>query len=340
MTPEKIPAEQFVVQLFMSKWIGMATSVAAKLRIADHLADGPKTASELATTTKTDAKSLNRVLRALASIGLFQTDEQGRYHINEYSQLMRTGVPGSVRGIMDYCGATWSWRAWENLLHSVKTGETAFDHTFGEPCFDYLAKHPEESAVFNEGMTGFSGPTATAVVEAYDFSGFETLVDVGGGHGLLMLKILANTPKLKGIVFDSPHVVEGATPVIKEAGLENRCRAEGGDFFTSVPKGDAFIMKHIIHDWNDEKCVTILQNCRSVIPEKGKVLIVEMVIPPGDVPHPAKFLDLEMLVVASGQERTEQEFNALLSKAGFKMTRIIPTKSPVSIIEAIPAYSC
>jgi hypothetical protein len=250
-------------------------------------------------------------------------------------EYLRTGVKGSLRGIADYCGSDWSWRAWGNLLETVRTGRTAFDAVFGEPAFDYLAKHPDESAVFNEGMTGFSSGIAPAVAEAYDFSAFKTVVDVGGGHGVLLTTILQAYPDVKGIVFDSPHVVAGAEETIRKAGLAERCRTVGGDFFESVPGGvDAYLMKHIIHDWPDDRAATILRNCRKAVNPGGKLLLVEVVLAPGNAADLGKVIDLEMLVIASGRERTEAEYRQLLAGAGWRLTRVIPTQSPTQIVEA------
>lgn len=336
-TPSAPPPEAIALQLFFGKMISMAASVVCKLRIPDRLAAGPLGIEELARQTGSHAPSLYRIMRALESVGVFTTTADGLYQLNAVSQLLRTGVTGSMRGIVDYGGAHWSWTAWGNLMHSVETGETAFNHVFGEGCFQYLSKHPHESAVFDEGMTGFSTVTGPAIVDAYDFSAFRTVVDVGGGHGKLLLTILERFSKVQGIVFDSPHVVEGASVAIAATGLGSRCQIVGGDFFKSVPAGgDAYLMKHIIHDWNDDNCQKILSNCRQVIPDDGKLLVVDMVVPQDSGPHPAKLLDLEMMVVASGKERTEQEFRELFRSAGFTLTRIIPTKSPVCVIEGIP----
>lgn len=315
----------------------MAVSVAAKLRIADHLATQPRHVAELAELTQTHAPSLYRLLRALASAEVFAEQADGRFGLTPIGELLRTGVPHSQRGVADYCGSEWSWKPWGDLLGSVRTGRTAFDHVYGEPVFDYLGKHPDESAVFNEGMTGFSTAAAQAVVQTYDFSVFRTIVDIGGGHGALLTAILNQHPGLQGIVFDSPDVVAGAVSPLTEAGLAHRCQVQGGDFFQAVPTGgDCYIMKHIIHDWNDDRAQRILQNCRAAISANGKLLITEMVIPPGNTPAIGKWLDLEMLVVASGKERTEAEYRTLLANAGFQLTRIIPTSAPVSVIEAIP----
>jgi hypothetical protein len=331
------PPDVALVQLIFGKCIAMAISVVAKLRIADLLADGPKSVADLAAQTKTHAPSLFRVLRALAAVGVFAEQADGRFALTPMGEYLRTGVKGSLRGIADYCGSDWSWRAWGNLLESVRTGRTAFDAIFGEQAFDYLAKHPDESAVFNEGMTGFSSSIAPAVAEAYDFSAFKTVADVGGGHGILLTTILQAYPAVKGIVFDSPHVVAGAEETIRKAGLAERCRTVGGDFFQSVPGGcDAYLMKHIIHDWPDDKAATILRNCRKGVNAGGKLLLVEVVLAPGNAADLGKVIDLEMLVIASGRERTEAEYRQLLAGAGWKLTRVIPTKSPTQIVEAEP----
>jgi hypothetical protein len=331
--PVSPPPEAVMTQMIFGKWVAMAVSVAAKLRLADALAAGPKSVNNLAAETSTHAPSLYRVLRALASVGVFAEDADARFRQTPLSEVLRSGVPGSMRAVADYCGADWSWRPWGQLLESVRTGKTAFDAVFGEPVFDHLAKHPVESAVFDDGMTGFSMQESPAVAEAYDFSPFDTIVDVGGGHGHLLRTILAKHPGPRGIVFDSPHVVAGATSRIAEAGLAERCRIEGGDFFKSVPAGDAYLMKHIIHDWADDKATTILRNCRAAAKPGAKVILAEMVIPPGNEPSPGKLLDLEMLVIASGRERTETEYAELLGGGGWRLTRVVPTKSPVSVIE-------
>ena len=331
------PPDAALAQIIFGKCVSMAVSVAAKLRIADKLTSGPKSAADLARETGTHAASLYRLLRALASVGVFAEDADGRFRLTPMAEYLRTGVPGSMRGIADYCGSDWSWRAWGNLLDSIRTGETAFDRVFGEPCFDYLAKHPEDSAVFNEGMTGFSTSVAPAVAAAYDFSRLGTVVDVGGGHGVMLATILKAFPNVRGVVFDAPHVADGAREPIRAAGLADRCRAEGGDFFKSVPAGgDAYLMKHIIHDWPDDKATTILKNCRAAVNPGGKLLLVEIVIKPGNEPDLGKILDLEMLVLPSGRERTEGEYAALFAGAGWRLTRVVPTNSPMQVIEGEP----
>jgi SAM-dependent methyltransferase len=324
-------------QLIFGKCVSMALSVAAKLRIADKLTDGPKSAAQLATETGTHGPTLYRVLRALAGLGVFSESAEGTFSLTPVGELLRSGVPGSMRGMADFVGSEWSWEAWGDLMYSVRTGKTAFDHVFGKPCFEYLTEHPDESEVFNEAMTGFSSMVAPAITEAYDFSKFGTIVDVGGGHGRLLATILKANPGVRGVVFDAPHVAAGAHEAIRAAGLADRCRAEGGNFFESVtPGGDAYMMMHIIHDWPDDKAATILKHCRKGVKPGGKLLVVDSVIAPPNVPDMAKVMDLEMLVLPSGLERTEAEFAQLFAKSGWRLSRVVPTKSPKSIIEGVP----
>ena len=329
--------DRALMQLVLGKCISMAISVVAKLRVADLLVDGPKSIADLATATKTHGPSLYRIMRSLAAVGVFDERDDGRFALTPMSEYLRTGVKGSLRGAADFMGSDWHWRAWGQTLESVRTGRTAFDSVFGEPVFEYLGNHSDESAVFNEAMTGFTSTVAPVVAGAYDFAAFNTVVDVGGGHGMLLTTILQKYSGVNGIVFDSPHVVTGAADTIRTAGLTDRCRAVGGDFFQSVPPADAYVIKHIIHDWPDDRATTILRNCRASLAPGGKLLLVEAVIQPGNAPDVAKILDLEMLIVASGKERTEAEYRQLLAGAGWRLTRVIPTGSPAQIVEAEPA---
>lgn len=335
--PPPPPPDQHLAQLVFGKMVSMAISVVAKLRIADRLTDGPQSLAELATATGTHEKNLGRVLRLVSSVGVFRTDDASRYHLTPVGELLRSGIKGSMRGMADFMGSEWCWRSYGQMLFSVRTGKTAFDEVFGEPCFDWLAKHPDDSATFNEGMVGFSTGVGEAVAAAYDFSKFELLVDVGGGHGAILLAILKVFPHLRGAVFDSPHVVAGATEPIRAAGVAERCAAVGGNFFEAVPAADAYILKHILHDWNDDDCGRILTAIRAAARPGAKLLLVESVIPPGDAPHFAKVLDMEMMLIASGQERTEAEYRALLARHGFALTRVLDTPSPMNVIEAVAA---
>ena len=221
-------------------------------------------------------------------------------------------------------------------MYSLETGKTAFEKVFGMPAFDYLAKHPEDAANFSEAMIGFHGDEPPAIVAAYDFSGFGTVVDVGGASGNMLVAILSRYPGPRGVLFDLPHVVRDAPEFFRARGLADRVRIEAGSFFDLVPAGgDAYVLSHIIHDWSEEQCLTILGNCRKAMKPDAKLLIVEMVLPAGDEMHPGKLLDLTMLVAPGGQERTDAEYAALLDKAGFRLTRVVPTQSAVSVVEAV-----
>lgn len=334
---EPMPPQVVLMQMVFGKAITQAVSVVARYKLADLMATGPKTPSELASSAGLNANHLYRVLRALAGIGVLAGDDKGRFALTPIGELLRSDVPGSMRAIATYVCDPWSWQPWGDLAYSVKSGQPTFDRNFGEGVFDYFGKHPDEAATFNEGMTGFSQQAAASMLKAYDFTPFGTVVDVGGGHGAILCAVLNAAPKACGIVFDAPQVVEGAHGPIKAAGLSDRLRAEGGDFFNAVPAGgDLYILKHIIHDWNDAKATQILKCVRAAIPATGKLMLVEMVVPPGFAPNFAHVLDLEMMVLCDGKERTEEEYRALLAGAGFKLTRIIPTEGPHSLVEAVP----
>ena len=334
---EPLPPQMVLMQMVFGKAVTQAVSVVARFNLADQMATGPKTAAELANTAGLNEKHLYRVLRALAGLGVLKGDDGGRFALTPVGELLRSDVPGSMRAIATYVCDPWSWKPWGDLAGSVRSGEPAFDRVFGEGVFDYFGKHPDEAATFNAGMTGFSQQAAAAMLKAYDFAPFNTIVDVGGGHGAILCAILGANAKARGIVFDAPQVVAGAHEPIKAAGLADRCRAEGGDFFKAVPAGgDLYVLKHIIHDWNDAKATQILTCVRAAIPATGKLLLMELVVPPGFPPHFAHVLDLEMMVVCDGKERTEPEYRELLAGAGFKLARVAPTEGPHSLIEAVP----
>jgi hypothetical protein len=230
------------------------------------------------------------------------------------------------------------YRAWGDLLYSVRTGEPAFEHQFGMGVFEYFSKNPEASTVFNEAMTGWTRQVADAVVGSYDFSPFATVIDVGGNQGTLLAAILRSHSASRGILFDLPHVVASAESVLANAGVGNRCACIGGDFFEAVPTGgDVYVLAQILHDWDDGRCVAILTQCRHVMPVHGKLLIVELVLPPGDQPSFGKWLDLHMLVMATGRERTTEEYRQLLRAGGFELSRVLPTPAGASVVEAVPA---
>src|SRR5262245_50754310 len=333
----ELPPPVVLMQIAFGKVATQALSVAARFKVADQLVSGPKSAAELAKATGLHAGHLYRVMRALAGLGVFAADDQGKFSLSPMGNFLRSDVPGSVRPVATYFCDPWSWKPWGDLAGAVKTGQPVFDRMFGEGVFDYLAKHPDEAATFNEGMTAFSQQAADSVLKAYDFSKVGTIVDVGGGHGALLLAILKKNPGTRGVVFDAPQVAEGAAKAIREAGMADRCRAEGGDFFKSVtPGGDLIVMKNIIHDWNDEKAAAILKACRAAIKPTGKLLLVELVVPSGFAPHLSHILDLEMMVLCDGKERTEAEYRELLAGAGFRLARIIPTDGAFSLVETIP----
>jgi hypothetical protein len=325
-----------MLQIISGFWISRAVYVIAKLGIPDLLKPGPKTADELAATTNMHAPSLFRILRALASVGVLNSAD-GRFALTPLSETLVTDAPGSVRWFAVSELGQEHYPAWGNLMHSVKTGEIAFDHFFGMDAWKYFQQNPEDAEVFNNSMSAMTAATNEAILSLYDFSGFTKIVDLGGGHGGLITSILKANPELKGVLFDAPAVIEGARSKIEAAGLADRCETIAGDFFKSVPAGgDAYIMKWIIHDWNDELATTILKNCRNQIRANGKLILVDCVVPETDEPHFSKFIDLNMLVMTGGKERTAREFEKLLEGAGFKLSRVIPTDLPTSIVEAEP----
>jgi len=332
-----VPPPVAMLQMIAGFWVSRAIYIAAKLGIADLLKDQPQSSEELARATGTHASSLHRVLRALASAGVFAQDAQGRFTLTPLAATLQSGVPGSLRAFaMSELGED-HYPAWGEVLHSVKTGEIAFEHLFGMNVWQYRAQHPQKAQIFDESMANFTAVTTAAILETYDFSSIDTLVDVGGGDGGLIAAILKAQPRMKGIVFDAPHVVAGARQRMETEGLIKRCEISAGDFFTSVPRGgDAYVLKNITIDWDDERTVTILRNCRQGITAQGKILIVEPVIPPGNAPSFGKFIDLVMLVMTGGRVRTEAEHRALLKAAGFELTRIIPTRSEISIVGGVP----
>jgi hypothetical protein len=323
--------------LITGSWIAQAIRVAAELRIADLLADGPSSVCDLAAATGTHARTLSRLLRALASVGLFTHAEPDTFGRTPISDLLQADAPGSLREMVLWrCGDT-QWSTWGQLQHSIRTGTPAFEQVHGVPLWEYFAQQPAVGATFHAAMTSSIAEIAAAVVATYDFSEFSTLVDVGGGRGGMLIAILRANPGLRGILFDLPQVVEGAKQAAGAAGLLERCDLVGGDMFEAVPRGgDAYVLSRLVHDWDDERSVAILKNCRRAAGPHTKVLVVETILPPGDTPSFGKLLDLQMLVDHGGQERTEAEYRALYEAARFRIARVIPTRSAVSVIEGVP----
>lgn len=329
------PVEAQIIQMRMGAVVSRLVTLAAELKLPDVLQEGPRTADELAALTGTHTPALYRVMRALASLGLFTEDEGHRFGLRPLGAALKSGTPSYAVAMM--LGGEVFTRSFDDFLYSVKTGRTAFEHVFGMPVFDWLSSHLAEASLFNGAMVGFHGLEPPTVAAAYDFSAFGTIADVGGSTGNLLTTILAAHPRTRGILYDMPHVVRDAPVFIAQRGLTDRIRIESGSFFDSVPAGaDAYVLSHVIHDWNPEQCLTILGNCRRAMTSGSRVLLVEMVLPEGDAPHPGKLLDMVMLAVPGGEERTASQYKTLLNLAGFEMTRVVPTASPVSIVEAVP----
>jgi ubiquinone/menaquinone biosynthesis C-methylase UbiE len=329
-------------QMIIGYRISQALYVAAKLGIADLLHEGPKSREDLAAAAGVNPDALYRVLRALASVGVFTEVEPGRFGLTPLAALLQTGVPGSLRALAIVMGEEPAWRPWGELLYSVHTGLPAFEHVFGMPLFAYLSQHPDVAHTYQVAMAEGTVLTAQAVVEAYDFSGIRTVLDVGGGQGALIAAILKAHPHMHGMLLDLPHVIPGAKRVMETEALAARCALIEGDFFAAVPSGaDAYLLKWILHDWDDARAVTILTNCRRAMPEQGKLLVVESVLPAGNEPSLGKFADLHMLVRLGGRERTEAEYRTLFAAAGLRLTHTLLTPSPewlsVSVIEGVCA---
>ncbi len=331
------PPHAQVIRMATAYWVSRAVYVAARLGIADHLKDGSRDAEQLAAATGTHAPTLRRVLRALASVGLFRTDEQGRFALTPLGAALQSDAPGAARSTVIALARDWIWPAWGEILHCLRTGQTGVEKAHGLAVFDLLARDPEEASHFNAAMIGFHGDQPPAVAEAYDFAGVGTLIDVGGGSGNLLITVLKANPELQGMLYDLPHVAAEAEQNVAAAGLADRCAAVGGDFFAAVPDGgDAYLLKFVLHDWDDERCRVILRQCRRAIPDHGKLLVVELVLPPGEEPFFGKWLDLHMLVLLGGRERTASEYDTIFRAARFKLNRVVPTPPGPSVVEAVP----
>jgi hypothetical protein len=330
------PVQQ-VLQVATGYMASSALYAAITLNVADHLVSGPKTMADLAKASGANEDALYRVLRLLSSLGIFDEIAPKKFALTPAADLLRTDVPNSLRSMAVFLPDPFHYRIYANIMDSMSTGKPAADTTLGMPIFEYLATDPAYSKVFNDAMTALSAPVAGAAIEAYDFGGIGTLVDVAGGHGEVLMSILKAHPQMRGVLADLGHVVEGAKPRIAGAGLSDRMQAVACDFFTSVPEGgDAYIMKHIIHDWDDDRASVILKNiAKAMGAKKGKVILLEAVISAGTTPDFGKFLDIEMMLLPGGRERTADEFRSLFERSGFAVTKIVPMKSPLSVIEAV-----
>jgi hypothetical protein len=332
------PPQVQLIQMGMGFIPARVLFLAAKLGLADLLADEPKSAAELAGPTKSHERALHRLMRTLSSLGVFTEETGGRFGLTEMGEALKTAAPGSTRALILSFGG-WVWNSFGEMSHSIETGKSAFNNVYGMPPFEWLKSQPEEAALFGETMVAFHGAEPSAVVEAYDFSGFGTVVDVGGSTGNMLVHLLNRCPGPRGILFDLPVTVAEAPAFLrKHHGIEERIAIVPGSFFDSVPAwADCYILSHVIHDWSEEQNLTILGHCRKVMKPESKLLIVEFVLPSDNSPHPGKILDMVMLTVTGGEERTEEEYGALLAKAGLRMTRVVPTASAASIVEAVVA---
>jgi hypothetical protein len=324
-------------RMAMAYGISRLLRVAVELNLADHVAGGHNTAEDLSRITGTHAASLYRVMRALANQGIFNEDTAQCFSLTPLGEALKTDAPGSVRSSVLMLTGDLLSKAMDQLLYSVQTGKTGFERAFGMPLFEWLETHPEDSSLFSETMACHHGTEHAAVAASYDFSPFPIIVDVGGATGHLLAQILSRSPEPRGILYDLPHVVSRATALLESFGLTDRVRIEPGSFFERVPPaGDAYLLSHVLHDWAEEQCLIILENCRRAMKPGSRLLIIEMVLPGGSAPHAAKRLDISMLVLTGGQQRDEREYRELLSKAGFRLARVVSTESPTSIVEAFP----
>ncbi|HXN98932.1 MAG TPA: methyltransferase [Candidatus Acidoferrales bacterium] len=331
------PAHVSILQLLNGAHVAGAVSCLAQLGVPDVIDAAPKSAEELASRIGADPQALYRLMRATAAVGVLSEGPDGKFSQTPMSAVLRSDSTPSLRAFAIMSGREWHGRGWSHLEYCVRTGKQALEQIYGAPIFEYLKQNPAEGQIFNDAMTQYSMIDSPAVADAYNFDGIRSIVDVAGGHGLLLATILKRNTNMNGTLYEMPHVLEGARNGPLKPVME-RCTFASGDMFSSVPAGaDAYIMKHIIHDWPDDRCVQILKACRKSVNPGGKLLVVDNVIHPGNDFSPGKFLDLQMLIFPSGCERTEKQFRALLAAAGWQLSRIIPTAAAESIVEAVPA---
>jgi hypothetical protein len=322
-----------MMQMIAGRWTSAPVYVAARLGIADILEGGPKSIDEIAQETGAHAPYLYRILRALAAIGIFSEQDDRTFALTPLAECLKSGA---MRSIALFLLSEWHDRAWERLADCVKTGNIPFEEAHGMPCFEWLERHPEAARVFHEANAVKAAGSHSAIIEAYGFEGIDTLTDVGGGYAALLIRILQANPHINGVIADRPVALEAARKAILARGLEDRCSAVECDFFKEIPAGsDAYLLSHILHDWDDRRCEVILANCNRAIGPGGRLLVVEMLVPPGNTFSVAKLLDLEVLVMGGGRERTEDEFKGLLEASGFRLNRIIPTQDGISLLECV-----
>jgi SAM-dependent methyltransferase len=330
---QDIPAEVQFLQMMSGYWVSQSLYVAARLGIADLLAKGSRPVEELAKSTNSHTENLYRLLRALAGVGVFAEEEGRRFGLTPLANFLQSG-DHTQRAMAIHIGEAPSWRAWGDLLHSVRTGETAFPQANGQEVFPYYAEHPESAEPFHQAMTNYSEAVSQSVRQVYDFSPYQKIVDVGGGHGSLLTSILKEHGAAQGILFDLPPTAEKAGERIAQENLSGRCEAVGGDFFESIPAGgDLYILKTVIHDWDEDRAIQILKNVHRAMKEDGKLLLIETVISEDNRQPFAKLCDLHMMIMTGGQERTESQYAKLFEQTGFKLRRVVTTDLLVSVIE-------
>jgi hypothetical protein len=332
-TTNALPPHVQMIQMGTAYWLSSLVYTAAKIGLADHLANGARSASDLAGVTKTNPRAFHRFMRTLASFGILRQHDDDTFALTELGATLKRD--GGAYATVLTLGSPWAWQSFGKFQYSLETGKPAIEKVVGMGIFDYLAQHPDEASLFSETMVGIHGAEPPAVAAAYDFSSCGTIVDVGGATGNMLAHILTRHPQPKGVLFDQPHVVGDAPAFLRSRGVADRVSITEGNFFETVPEGgDAYILSHIIHDWTEAQCHTILGNCRRAMKKDAKLLIVEFVLPEGNTPHFGKLVDMVMLTLPGGEERTAQEYRTLLDAAGFTMTRVVPTASDVSVVEA------
>jgi hypothetical protein len=329
--------DRILMQLLAGAWVTQSIATAARLGIPDALAAGPMTVDELAAKSGANRGATKRLMRMLTGIGVFAV-QNGRYALNPVSDRLRDETPGSLKHMFIAETDTVHWRSWEKSADAVRTGLPRPKPVFGVPAFEYYGQHKDEGEQFGRAMANISGFASKAVLDAYDFGGLKTIMDVGGGNGSMVRTILEKYPQAQGIVADLPYIADQANAAIRESGLSERCRFEPTDFFQSVPKGaDGHLLKFILHDWNDDECASILRNCRAAIVPGGRLMVLEVVVPDAPGPDFSHVMDLNMLVMTGGMERTAAEYEALFARGGWRLKRIVPSHSPFSVIEGEPA---
>ena len=336
-TPQELPPFAQILQMVTSGWISAAVASLAELGVADHVDRTPRSSEEIAAKVGAKPDALYRLMRATASVGVLSETSDKRFVETPLSAALRSDAVPCTREFAMFNSADWHVRGWQHLAETIRTGDRPLEKIYGMPLFEYLDKNPADGGVFNRAMTNLSMLDAPAVADAYDFSGIGHLTDVGGGQGLLLATILERNPHLKGTLYDLPQVMDGVAGGPTEP-VKDRIQFVAGSMFESVPAGsDAYMMKYIIHDWPDETCVKLLKSCRANVNAGGKLLVIDMVMSGPNEFHFSKIADLEMMLFPSGKERTEAEFRELFEAAGWKLTRVIPTASHVSIVEGVPA---